>query len=257
MRITVALGAVASISIATVAQAQAWRPLASSDPATTAAGVEWPSGVGAIARCQGGRFQLLFTMPQSLVGATTSVVVQRDLADERHPTTWRLAAGGRVAFARHPIGSARGFVRMEATHLDFDGDGPAPSHALNAPAEPQHLAATLEACGVDAHYVVPEGAVFVNPDWLRRPDGADLASYVPREAVRAGVSGRVVMSCIVDAGGALNDCLVESEEPPGYDFGAAALAMAPLYRMRPQTVNGRPVEETQISLPIQWNVPRN
>ena len=78
-------------------------------------------------------------------------------------------------------------------------------------------------------------SVITNPDWLRRPSGEDLARLYPPRAMREEVEGRVGLACSVSAQGTLSECSVVSEEPAGYEFGAAALAMSKLFLMRPQT----------------------
>lgn len=47
----------------------------------------------------------------------------------------------------------------------------------------------------------------------------------------------VVLECVVAAEGALQDCVVLSETPPGRGFGEAALERAHRARLSPETVN--------------------
>ena len=87
------------------------------------------------------------------------------------------------------------------------------------------------------------------PQWLERPSGEDLGRFFPPRAMMDGVSGRVVLSCVVDGEGALADCAVASEEPEGYDFGEATLRLVPLFRMTPGNAGAR------VGIPVTWNAP--
>lgn len=55
---------------------------------------------------------------------------------------------------------------------------------------------------------------------------ADIRAYYPEQALRLGVVGRAMLNCRSNADGTLSDCLLVSEFPEGYGFGAAALKMA-------------------------------
>lgn len=104
-----------------------------------------------------------------------------------------------------------------------------------------------------AEAAAPSGpAAITQPDWLRRPSGDDLARFFPREAMRKGQSGRAVISCSVTATGALANCSVVAEDPPGAGFGAAAVAMASKFEMRPMTRNGQPVAGGAVRIPINF-----
>lgn len=96
------------------------------------------------------------------------------------------------------------------------------------------------------------GPTITNPDWVRRPDGGDLLRYYPPAAARAGMSGRVLMRCVVAANGFLTRCRITEEGPLGQGFGQAALALAPSFQMRPRAVDGRPVEGASVTIPITW-----
>lgn len=105
----------------------------------------------------------------------------------------------------------------------------------------------------------PAGAVapsvITNPDWAALPSPDDMSSYYPEHAAQNQISGRAVIDCTVKTDGRLADCSVISETPPGEEFGAAALRMAPLFQMKPRTRDGRPVSGGQVRIPIVFNVP--
>lgn len=88
------------------------------------------------------------------------------------------------------------------------------------------------------------------PSWLRRPSAIDVASFWPAQG--RGMTGSVVMSCVVTARGLLDKCEITSETPPDHGFGHAALLLARMFEMRPMTVNGAPVGGGHVEIPIRF-----
>ena len=82
-----------------------------------------------------------------------------------------------------------------------------------------------------------------------------MARYYPDRAQRMGVEGRVVLNCSVTARGTLENCSVVEESPGDQDFGSAALRMSRLFRMRPRTADGSPVEGGTVRIPISFRLP--
>lgn len=91
-----------------------------------------------------------------------------------------------------------------------------------------------------------------DPDWIRKPNMAQLNAAWPRAALQARQEGGAVVVCRVTTGGALADCRVRSETPTGYGFGAAALLLTPNFQMKPATHDGAPVS-SQVSIPIKFS----
>ena len=101
----------------------------------------------------------------------------------------------------------------------------------------------------------PRVAVMTNPDWLRRPEQADVMRVYPAAALAESRRGRASIRCVTTAMGELSGCVVWSEDPPGLGFGAAALALASTFQMRATTRDGRNVEGASITIPIRFSPP--
>lgn len=95
--------------------------------------------------------------------------------------------------------------------------------------------------GVDVrmHPVVNGGPV----RWLQVPTDADMLNVYPRDALAAGIGGRVRLVCTMTAAGTLSDCAATSETTPGRGFGEAAVRLGSLFRFdaadRPDLVGQR------------------
>jgi TonB family protein len=103
----------------------------------------------------------------------------------------------------------------------------------------------------------PAPAQVTNPDWEKIPNGDDFAARFPPQALEAGKGGRADIECKVAAEGFLKNCRVVSETPKGEGFGNAALAMAWDFKMKPQSVDGKPVEGASVHIPIRFTVPKS
>jgi len=96
------------------------------------------------------------------------------------------------------------------------------------------------------------GDVVVPPDWQRKPDADAIGSVYPTAARQAGVIGKAKVGCNVSVSGRLEQCQALSETPPGWGFGAAAVAMTRYFSWRPQRVNGVPVGGAPVVIPVDF-----
>lgn len=93
-----------------------------------------------------------------------------------------------------------------------------------------------------------------NPDWVRKPTAGQLAAAFPTRAWDSARSGKAMIKCQVTVEGFLDRCKVLSESPAGYDFGAAALQLAPQFRLSPKIRGGKPVPGGDVTIPINWDM---
>jgi protein TonB len=80
--------------------------------------------------------------------------------------------------------------------------------------------------------------------------------FYPQAAQKRGMEGSATLECVVTAKGLLDSCRVLAETPKGVGFGEAAIRMAILFRMKPETRSGNSVEGGVVKLPINFRLPR-
>lgn len=95
------------------------------------------------------------------------------------------------------------------------------------------------------------GPTITDPSWIERPRVSDYERFFPRRALDRGVSGAVMLDCLVDAIGRVS-CAVVSEDPPNWGFGEASLRAAALFRMAPASRDGQPTGGGLVQIPMRW-----
>lgn len=90
--------------------------------------------------------------------------------------------------------------------------------------------------------------------WVATPNGMDIAQVFPPEAVKSGKSGAVLLDCEVAREGSLQGCAVEIEDPVGLEFGAAAMALAPLFKMAVLCQDGTSAPGRRVRIPIMFQL---
>lgn len=115
--------------------------------------------------------------------------------------------------------------------------------ALKALSRGQNLAVLVVAVGTFA-----AAGVAAAPHWVQEASGADMDAAFPGRAAASGLtSGMARLDCDVRQDGSLTACRVSEERPPGMGFGEAALSVAHLFRLAPQTGKPGPAD-----LVLQW-----
>jgi TonB family protein len=95
----------------------------------------------------------------------------------------------------------------------------------------------------------------VLPDWILRPDMADVMRFYPTAAKAAKLEGRATIACHVDGEGRLGKCQLINEAPVGAGFGDAALALADRFQMKPVDQNGMATAGQKVRIPFKFALP--
>jgi len=99
--------------------------------------------------------------------------------------------------------------------------------------------------------------VIGKPRWTAVPTAEELKNAIPAGAAAAGVkTARVLLGCRIVAGGALDGCAVENEEPAGQGFGSAALGLSKSFRLGLWTAEGLPTVGGKVNIPLRFEVPQ-
>jgi protein TonB len=98
--------------------------------------------------------------------------------------------------------------------------------------------------------------VITQPDWARKPNAEDMSKYYPERASRMQIEGSATISCTVSARGTLESCSVTAETPSEAGFGDATLKLSKLFKMRPLSKDGAPVDGGTVRIPVRWVLPK-
>jgi TonB family protein len=76
-----------------------------------------------------------------------------------------------------------------------------------------------------------------------------LAEFYPDKAQRMEKSGDASARCTITATGNLTDCAIVTENPTGYDFGAATIRVAKRMQLQPPYRAG-----ASVTVPLHWRI---
>ena len=88
--------------------------------------------------------------------------------------------------------------------------------------------------------------------WERLPTYEDMQRVFPRGV---HVTGLVRLVCKTDDKGAMTDCQVVDDTPAGQGFGAAALRLTSVFRVKTRMCDGRPTAGAKVTIPIRFTPP--
>jgi protein TonB len=93
----------------------------------------------------------------------------------------------------------------------------------------------------------PQPLAFQDLKWSRLPSGDDVARVYPDRAARKGVMGGALVVCRIGADRRLEACEVAGEAPANYGFGAAAVELGRMFKLKrvqpdPRATPGAAVE---------------
>jgi TonB family protein len=94
------------------------------------------------------------------------------------------------------------------------------------------------------------------PRWVRLPEVSSVEASYPKAAIDANITtGRATLSCRVGPAGKLEDCRVTRQEPAGYGFDAAALALSRDFLVSIWTNEGLPTIGGRVGVPLRYELP--
>lgn len=185
------------------------------------------SGLTIATRCLDGKFDVMFAGLPAAPGRelTRSLTLTWDEKPERG-STWNVTTDRTVAVADYPAATARQLReggRLRVTVPNGAGPGRNLTHDVELPPSSAAIAETLSACGKpledprDALLPdVPAGGLSAPAVWARAPQ----ITYPSSSRYAAGYA---VVTCVTQADGMLDDCVIESEHPTDGRFGEAVL----------------------------------
>src|SRR5258707_1259950 len=111
------------------------------------------------------------------------------------------------------------------------------------------MLAALAASG--ALLSVGQAAEIAQPVWLQAPDRDDWAKAYPAEAAKAGLEGRVRLSCVASSVGKLEHCTTLEEAPVGHGFADAAMTLTAGMQLAATLQNGQPSAGKAVLVPVR------
>lgn len=100
------------------------------------------------------------------------------------------------------------------------------------------------------------GDIAIQANWARETTWEEIYAFHPLGARRAKKSGVVELRCLATLKQRLKACRVAAESPKGWEFGRAALSLAPQLRVLPRKENGVEVDNSKVYFKIKFDLPK-
>lgn len=224
------LAAVAAIALPAVAQdspaEQDWNLLRDPAKKSMIAYIPVTTGLMLAVRCVDGALDGVITgLPQYAQGRATRPLGLAFGDEPMRQTRWNVTTDRTVAISDFPAAFARSLKKGGPLKILIPGgaeDGRNLRHDLVLPGSSAAIEATLAAC--NRPLKDPRDALLPDVEDNGLPRG--LTWSRPPRATYPNTnlaSGYVVISCVAQTDGALDQCQIESEQPAKSRFGAAAL----------------------------------
>ncbi len=91
------------------------------------------------------------------------------------------------------------------------------------------------------------------PDWVTLPTAAELTAALPADESLTGTA-RIRLDCAVGAQGKVDDCKVQSEDPPGKGLGTKAIELAKYFQLTIWSQEGLPTVGGRITIPLRYEL---
>ena len=96
----------------------------------------------------------------------------------------------------------------------------------------------------------------IRADWIMKPSAAVMNDHFPYVARLHKISGRVVLTCLIDRTNRARNCRILEEVPRQFDFGDAALKAAQTFQIRAPVVDGKTRHDVWVRIPIAFDYRR-
>ena len=218
-----------------------WRLERVEDRDAVLALITFTNGIVLVSRCVAGVYDLTITgLPEPVQHDVFTRQLGFSVGDDAmSESAWTIADDRTSAFSRLPAVVARRLAKGGRLQIRVPADGTRRPTRYIMELEPSSaaLATTLTECGrplVDTRdaYIEGDGQSLPSGSTWVRPPQIQFPAANPSRG-RSGL-GYVGMTCAVTAEGRLSDCIVESEHPGGFGFGAAVLRGIPRARVTPR-----------------------
>ncbi|WAC59227.1 hypothetical protein [Brevundimonas sp. SL130] len=204
--------------------------------------IDFTSGLTIAARCVDGVYDVLITgLPEAPSRALSRELgIQAGDQEEPFTSVWTVGTQRDTAFSRIPAVVARDLAKGGKLQVIVPATSKSPRTRYVMELNPSSTAIeqTLTACGrpmVDPREARSDEIEGNGQDGL--PSSVSWQT-LPRPTFPDSVNGRsptegyVVLSCVVDALGGLNECQTESEQPAGYNLGRSVERSLPRARIK-------------------------